>query len=373
MLPVAKEFIAASSRFWNSRADSHPGLQNRATRATATPATGGKLGFPTCVDHDILRTSVIIDMLSDFLCCPQHREDVRWADGRLTCQAGHEIPVEEGIPIFTVAPRREPRPLNMPILPRRTATKIVDEFVDDWIVNTNGNLYWRARGRLSRYPIPGWPAQEARDARQTLVDVGCSWGRWTIAAARAGFAVWGVDMHLDALWAASRVTRDVGVDANFTCSDAAHLPFRSSSVDFVFSYSVLQHLDKMTTRKAVKEIARILRPGGSCLVQLPNAFGLVSLWRQAQRGFREAATGSFEMRYWTRAAIAHAFREAGLSDVRFGAEGFLLQNTQREDLDLMSRAGAALVTCSCALRKLANITPLLTRVADSLWIEATKK
>ncbi|MGA9883781.1 MAG: class I SAM-dependent methyltransferase [Candidatus Acidiferrales bacterium] len=291
----------------------------------------------------------------------------------MICQTGHEIPIERGIPIFAEQPRREDKPVNMPPLPPRTAPGAVDAFVDDWIVNTNGNLYWRVRGRLPRYPIPIWPAEDADGTEQTLVDIGCGWGRWTVAAARAGFSTWGLDVHLDALWAADRVTRDLGVIANFACSDAAHLPFKRGSVDFVFSYSVLQHLDKKTAREVLKEIARILRSAGTCLVQLPNTFGIVSLLQQARRGFREGASGSFEMRYWTRAAIADAFRQAGFRDIRFRAEGFMLQNTQRGDLDLLSRAGAAAVLSSCTLRRAANTAPLLARVADSVWIEATRE
>jgi 2-polyprenyl-3-methyl-5-hydroxy-6-metoxy-1,4-benzoquinol methylase len=294
----------------------------------------------------------------------------------LVCAAGHVIPVEQGIPIFAQKPRRETKPLNLVPLPPPDKPGAVDPFVDDWIVNTNGNLYWRARGRLSRYPIPRWPAAKANGATgpgPMLVDLGCSWGRWSIAAARAGFSVCGVDVHLDALWAASRVTRELGVVADFACCDAAHLPFKPGSVDFVFSYSVLQHLDKERVRQVLKEIAGILRPHGTCFVQLPNALGLISLARQARRNFREPAGDTFEMRYWTRAAVIRAFHQARLRDIRFRAEGFLLQNTQREDLDLLSTGAAAAVLGSCALRAAANAVPLLARVADSLWVEATKE
>ena len=310
------------------------------------------------------------------LSCPVHGADLRFSDTRLVCEAGHEIQIEQGIPVFAEKPRREPKPLNMAPLPSRTTPSSVDEFVDDWIVNTNGNLYWPARGHLSRYPIPSWPApgaNSARGARPILVDLGCSWGRWSMAAARAGFSVCGVDVHLDALWAAARVTRELGVSADFACCDAAVLPFKPESIDFVFSYSVLQHLEKQRVRRVLMEIARILRRGGTCFVQLPNKYGLASLWRQARRGFREPSNDAFEMRYWKRPAILQAFREAGLRDIHFRAEGFLVQNTQREDIDLLSTPGAAAVVSSCALRVVANAIPPLAHIADSLWVEAKKE
>lgn len=311
-------------------------------------------------------------MRTEVLWCPEHGARVRCTDGLLVCEAGHDIPIEDGVPVFVRHPRREPKPVNMPPLPPRTQPGAVDEFVDDWIVNTNGNLYWRVRGRLRRYPIPGWPAQPANSLGQTLVDIGCSWGRWTIAAARAGYTTWGVDVHIDALWAAQRVTGELQVGSDFACCDAARLPFRPESIDFVFSYSVLQHLDKDTVRSVLKGIGRILRQGGTCLVQLPNAFGAISLLRQMRRGFREAAPGTFGMRYWKRIEIEQAFRKAGFGDVHFGPEGFLLQNTQSDDSDLLSTAGAMAIRASRALRDSSNYIPGLARVADSLWVEAIK-
>ncbi len=290
----------------------------------------------------------------------------------LVCDAGHEITMQRGVPVFAANPRREPKPLNMAPLVSRSQPGAVDEFVDDWIVNTNGNLYWRVRGCLPRYPIPAWPARPANRRGEMLVDLGCGWGRWTIAAVRAGYSAWGVDVHLDALWAAQRVAQQLGAGADFACCDALRLPFRPASIDFVFSYSVLQHLEKNSVREALKGIARILRPGGTCFVQLPNAFGLMSVLRQGRRGFRQPRPGTFEMRYWKRREIQQAFTSSGFIDVRFRAEGFLLQNTQREDTDLLSMAGAAAVRASCGLRNAANRMPALIRVADSLWVEAIK-
>lgn len=312
------------------------------------------------------------DMRNEVLWCPEHCAAMRCADGHLVCEAGHEIPVEGGVPVFAREPRREPTPLNMPPLAERRESGAVDAFVDDWIVNTNGNLYWGVRGRLPRYPIPIWPARPANGPDKTLVDIGCSWGRWTIAAARAGYATWGVDVHIDALWAAQRVTGELGLQANFACCDATRLPFRPGSIDFVFSYSVLQHIEKDSVRKVLQGIARILRPSGTCLVQLPNASGVISLLRRARRGFREAAPGTFEMRYWKRREIQRAFREAGFGDVHLGAEGFLLQNTQRGDSDLLSPALAMAMRASCTLRDLANRMPGPARIADSLWVQAKK-
>ena len=65
----------------------------------------------------------------------------------------------------------------------------IDGWVERSIVKTHGNLY---RGRpLNRYPIPAFPLGPGEGG--SLLDIGCNWGRWTIAAAQAGYRVTGVD------------------------------------------------------------------------------------------------------------------------------------------------------------------------------------
>ncbi len=315
------------------------------------------------------RIDLVREQLTTILACPLDRSTLRAQGDTLVCEQGHVFPVEGDIPIFADAVRREATPKNMEAVEREAGQdETVDAFVNDWLVNTNGNLYRRARGRLKRYPIPQWPLASA--AGKIVVDVGCSWGRWSVAAARAGFFPVGLDVHIDALTAARRVSNQLGAETAQVCGDVEVLPFRSGSVDVVFSYSVLQHIDRPKVMQFFEEVARVLKPGGLCLVQLPNAFGLYSIVQQARRGFRDAAPGSFEMRYWTRNGIRQAIEKAGLRELRLCADGFFSQDPQLSDLDLLSPAGKLVVLASCAGRKVADVLPPLVRLADSLWVEA---
>jgi 2-polyprenyl-3-methyl-5-hydroxy-6-metoxy-1,4-benzoquinol methylase/uncharacterized protein YbaR (Trm112 family) len=315
------------------------------------------------------RIDLIREQLTAILACPLDRGSLRAQGETLICERAHVFPIEGGIPIFTDAVRREAVPKNMAPSPQVAGQEgAIDAFVNDWVVNTNGNLYRGARGRLKRYPIPQWPLAPA--AGKVVVDVGCSWGRWSVAAARAGFFPVGVDVHVDALAAAGRVSRQLGAETSQVCGDVEVLPFRSGSVDVVFSYSVLQHIDRAKVMRFFGEVARVLKPGGLCLVQLPNAYGLYSIARQARRGFRDAAPGTFEMRYWTRGGIRQAIEEAGLRDLRLRADGFFSQDPQLSDLDLLSPMGKLVVLLSHAGRKAAEALPPLVRFADSLWVEA---
>jgi len=63
--------------------------------------------------------------------------------------------------------------------------------------------------------------------------------------------------------------------------------------------------------------------------------------------------------------------EAGLRDLTIRADGFFTQNPQLADLDLLSLGGGKLVVLgSHAGCRAAAVFPLLTRLADSLWVEA---
>jgi SAM-dependent methyltransferase len=302
--------------------------------------------------------------------CPEDFTRLQVGADALICECGHRFPVEQGIPVFTAHPRRESVPSNMPAITIAPDSAAIDPFVNQWIVNTNGNFYWGVRGRLPRYPIPEWPFLEGGSG--LLVDLGAGWGRWSIAASWVGFTPIGIDPHLDAMQAASRVAAHLDAHANFACASAERLPFRDACVDALFSYSVLQHLEKDTARQILREAARVLKIGAPCWIQLPNRSGIRNLYLRARNGFREPRAGTFDMRYWSFAEIRAAFAAAGFSSIRIIADGFLSQNPQLADLDIVSTAGKALVPLSFAGTRIARAIPALTYLADSLWIEAQK-
>lgn len=77
--------------------------------------------------------------------------------------------------------------------------------------------------------------------------------------------------HLDRLTVARYVRVDLDPDADGRAVDVqasvTHLPFASDSIDLLLCYHVLEHVPD--DRAAMHEIARVLRPGGRALVQVP--------------------------------------------------------------------------------------------------------
>lgn len=243
----------------------------------------------------------------------------------------------------------------------------IDPFVQEAIGATGGYLYEGLIGNLVEYPIPTLrlPPGDGR----TFIDIGCSWGRWSIAAARCGYRVVGVDPSLVGIRAARRVARQLGVDASYLVADARHLPFADGTFDTAFSYSVLQHFSKADAREALSGIQRVLAAGGTSLIQLPNAFGARSAYHIWKRRFREPRL--FEVRYWTVPELRRTFNRL-IGPSRVSVDGFFSLNPQVADLRLLPAKARVVVIASEGLRRLARVFPPLKFAADSVYVESSR-
>ncbi len=126
--------------------------------------------------------------------------------------------------------------------------------------------WWYAGMRAITFALLGDEAAETERAR--ILDAGCGTGNNLAHLARLGRPV-GVDLSEDAL-ALSR-TRGVTVVRGSLMA----LPFPDAAFDGVTSFDVLYHRWVVDDRAAVRELARVLRPGGWLLVRVP---ALKILW-----------------------------------------------------------------------------------------------
>jgi SAM-dependent methyltransferase len=304
--------------------------------------------------------------------CPRDGKPLERRDDALLCLADHRYRVVDGIPVLL-------DPDAAPTQPGYWATgeesypseeraqpvgNEIDQYVRWLLKGTCGNLF--DPDRLNHYPIPTMPL--AGPGR--FLDLGSNWGRWTIAAAQAGFDAVGVDPSLGAVRAARRVARQLDASIEVAVADARHIPFPDASFDVVFSYSVLQHLAPADVELALAECARVLRPGGTALHQMPTKHGPLNTYRQARRGFR-AATG-FEVRYWLPSTLRETFdRLIGPTDL--SSDGFLTINPHVGDLADVKPVARVVVHTSRAFTSLSRRVPALRRVADSVWVRSTRR
>ncbi|MGQ0543231.1 MAG: methyltransferase domain-containing protein [Blastocatellia bacterium] len=319
--------------------------------------------------------------LFDHLVCPRDKKNLKLESEVLVCQSGHSYPVVEDIPIMLVDDEEFTHDYIRQTLEKVSSLKAgnhecikgqteiengkIDEFVQGEIPYTSGNLYFSVQYKLSRYPIPNFRLPEGNGAR--LLDIGCNWGRWSIAAAQKGYRPVGLEPSLDAVLAARRVSRQLNVETNFVVGDSRFLPFEPNSFDVVFSYSVLQHLSKNNVRITLDEAAQVLKKGGKALIQMPNKYGIRQLQQQWRRSFTEGE--GFEVRYWTPRELLRTF-EAKFGRTSMTTDCFFGLGIQGCDADMLPFHYKCVVYSSELLRKSSHFLKPLTKVADSVYLES---
>jgi SAM-dependent methyltransferase/uncharacterized protein YbaR (Trm112 family) len=316
--------------------------------------------------------------ISERLVCPRDHTRLAVGGDRIVCREGHEYPLVDGIPVL-VLEELEPtqpgywaKPEQIAAVrseqPQTAPADGIDPYVADLILGTHGNLYRRVPRRLPRYPIPPFPL--AGGAGRTLLDIGCNWGRWTLAADRAGFDAVGIDPSFEAIAAAARIAAQLGASTRYAVADARALPFADAAFDVAFSYGVLQHFSKADAGAVLREVARVVTPGGETWMQMANALGLRNAYQLARRRFREG--DRFEVRYWTPRELRRAW-EAAIGPTQLTADGFFTLNPQSSDLDLLPAHARALVRVSTVLRSASGRVGVLTTFADSVSVRAVRR
>jgi SAM-dependent methyltransferase len=332
------------------------------------------------METEVTSLEEISPKLLDLVACPRDKQRLQLDGSYLMCGKGHRYRIVEGVPILLISEAEqthiegdralkvaETGDLSDYALPEARDGEI-DPFVRNVIGATNGNLYQHLVGKLSEYPIPH--LRLPRSKGSLFLEIGSNWGRWSIAAARLGYRVVGVDPSLRSILAARRVSHQLGVPASFLVADGRYLPFGDGTFQQVFSYSVLQHLSRKDAGTVVGEIARVLVPSGRCLIQMPNVFGVRCLYHQARRGFREGS--DFDVRYWTIGELKRVFGSA-IGSTAITVDGFFSLNPQISDVRLLSWKYRPIVYASEALRYSSRALQFLTYFADSLYVNCARK
>jgi len=121
--------------------------------------------------------------------------------------------------------------------------------------------------RYSEY-APWMPATMGFDqfAGAHLLEIGCGMGSDLVQFARGGAICTGIDITPRSIEITRHRFALYELDGNFLLSDGERLPFPSETFDVVYSNGVLHHTPD--TAGAIREIHRVLRPGGTAKVML---------------------------------------------------------------------------------------------------------
>lgn len=103
-----------------------------------------------------------------------------------------------------------------------------------------------------------------------LLDLACGNGRYTVAMARRGYRMVGVDLSLPMLARAGEAAQEADQKINFIHGDMRDLGF-DKTFDGLFCVGTsFGYFDDATNAKVTEGMARALKPGGSLLLELAN-------------------------------------------------------------------------------------------------------
>lgn len=116
-------------------------------------------------------------------------------------------------------------------------------------------LYWESYAVLSA----GTPI--GKD--EAILDAGGTSSLFSSYLASLGPALHSIDINNDLIRNANELSKGMGWNMTSHCMDMSELQFEDNSFSRAYSICVFEHLDFETKKRALKEIARCLKPGGT--------------------------------------------------------------------------------------------------------------
>lgn len=129
-------------------------------------------------------------------------------------------------------------------------------FAREWIAwarTPNHDAFWAYRDTLLEFIGPG---------NGDALDVGCGEGRVSRELKALGYKVTACDPTAEFIEAA----KELDSADDYVVSPAADLPFETGRFDLVVSYNMLMDVEDVPA--AMKEIRRVMRPGGQLIISI---------------------------------------------------------------------------------------------------------
>jgi SAM-dependent methyltransferase len=174
--------------------------------------------------------------------------------------------------------------------------------------------YWRGHANLEEtYSTGGRLVREILrdgDVRGRLVlEVGAGSGRDTLGLVSEGAIGIVLDYSPASLELVRRQARDRRLAVHLVRADALRMPFRDGALDVVFHQGLLEHF--RDPLPLLRENARITRPGGRVVVDVPQTLHLYTLMKQVLIAMNLWFAG-WETQF-TPGGLERRVREAGLT------------------------------------------------------------
>ena len=113
-----------------------------------------------------------------------------------------------------------------------------------------------------------------------LLDIGC--GNCRNLLPFKGMELYGVDFSSKMLEQARKYIKKHNLKVNLKKSNMIKIPFKDNFFDCCLFLNSLHHVNKEDADKSLKELYRILKKEGQCLISVWNKYGLLSLFKKVE-------------------------------------------------------------------------------------------
>lgn len=151
----------------------------------------------------------------------------------------------------------------------------------------------------------------AAEPGQRALDAGCGTGIYALALAKKGLNVIGIDSSPEMLGLARSKAAAQHVNVEFAEASVQRLPFSDNEFDLVVTIGVLCFVNARST--ALKEMRRVLKPGGRIVVGTLNAWSPWAFLRRLKALVKETVYSQAE--FIPPPELESALLTAGFEDV----------------------------------------------------------
>ncbi len=151
-----------------------------------------------------------------------------------------------------------------------------------------------------------------------VLDIGCG----------AGYIIFRLDKHFDELYGIDMSEKSIALAktlsrANFQVANAEKLPFSDAMFDCVVSTDAFEHIPD--DKAAVKEVKRVLKPGGTFAIYVPTTVGLFSKSRWVDLFHTDQTSYLLDQRYYTEDSLKSLVQGAGFQVIAYGYHDVFFQ------------------------------------------------
>ncbi len=210
-----------------------------------------------------------------------------------------------------------------------------------------GKIRWHRRvGMLTSHLKP----------TDKVLEIGCGTGYFTKEIVKTGASVTAIDISPELINIAKQEIKET--NASFMLDNAYELSFEDCSFDSVVGSSVLHHLD---IDKAIREMYRVLKPGGYIFFTEPNMMNpQIALQKNIPALKRKLGDSPDETAFF-RWSLKNLMQTTGFNEIKITPFDFLHPSVPPKMIPFIAFVGNAF-----------EKIPLLKEIAGSLYISARK-